>query len=670
VKRVAPSSAAASLLLLLLVAAVYGRVLSFPFVNFDDTRWIAGNGALAGGFTAASVRYAFTEGGDAGLIPLTWLSRILDVSLFGTDARGHHAVNVLLHAGNVLLLFHLLRKGTGEAGKSLLVAALFAVHPLHVESVAWVTERKDVLYAFFWLLAVAAYGRYAARPSARRYGALLLLFALSLASKPSAVTFPFALLLLDLWPLGRLGAPSLRGWAAEGSDPGRGGTAAPRSGPVEGAAGKGSASPAEGEAPPPPLPPVPTRFLLLEKVPLLLLSALVSVVTLRFQAEAGAVDTLGNLPLLLRAGNAVLSYGTYLRRFLLPYGLAPFYPHPGEALPWGWAALSALLVAAVTAAAASQLRRRRWIPAGWLWFLGTLVPVLGLVQAGGKGTADRCVYLPLVGIYVVVAWGGGEIAGRLRLPRMGRVAAAAAWIALLSVVAFRQAGYWSDSVTLNRRALAVTEGNWLALNNLALALDGEGKGGEAERLYREALRVRPDYPEAEYNLALLLTREGRDAEAEERLRACLLLDPASAEAQNNLAVLLARRGAKEEALARFREAVRLRPAYAAARTNLGLALLSRGDEAGAMRELREAVALDPGSTAARNGLGVLLATLGRREEAADQFRSALAADPGNEGARRNLERLRREGGGRAPEAAPRPRSAGTETGAVGAGSDK
>jgi tetratricopeptide (TPR) repeat protein len=632
-----------------LVLAVYLRTLPYGFNSFDDEHYVGSNPAVSEGLTAESVRWALTTDMDAGWIPATWLSRLLDVSLFGLDAGKHRLVNVLLHAANALLLFLLVRGATGKDPESFLAAALFAVHPLHVESVAWVTERKDVLFAFFWLLSLFAYRRYAARPSASRYALLLLPAVLSLLSKPSAVTLPFALLLLDYWPLCRLRLPG---------DP-------------------GCATPAG-------LPAAPLRTLLLEKLPLFALAGAVSAVTLVFQARIGAIPSLDDFPFRARVGNAILSYGAYLRKAAWPSDLSIYYPHPGVLLPWGAVAASSLLLLGATALAVRESRRRKWLPVGWFWFLGTLVPVIGLVQAGGKGMGDRCVYVPLMGIYVALSLGLGELASRLRRPGPAFAGICALLVLPLGAAGYVQAGYWKDSAALFARALEVTGDNWVAHAVLGASSQSTGMDREAMAHFRETLRLFPDLPgirvrigkihermgdpgeaaemyrdeirlaerrgtvlagwgsedasDAYAGLGGLLLREGKAGEAEGRFLEALRIRPGNADARNGYGILLADLGRVDEAIGQYRAALRADPRHADARYNLGVALSATGNPAEAEAELEASLRIAPDNPEAQNNLGALLARRGDYEGAAARFREALRLRPGYEGARRNLER--------------------------------
>jgi tetratricopeptide (TPR) repeat protein len=441
--------------LALLTLAAYLPTLHNGFVNLDDGLYVTGNSHVQAGITRASVAWALTANVANNWHPLTLLSHLLDCQLFGLDAAGHHATSLLLHLANVLLLFAVLRQLTGAVWRSAAVAALFAVHPAHVESVAWVAERKDVLSALFWLLAMGAYGRYARRPALGRYLWVVLAMALGLAAKPMVVTLPFALLLLDVWPLERLGL----GW----------------------------------------------RRLAMEKLPLLALSAASSLVTLRYQRTSLA--PLGLDPWSLRLANAAVSYAAYLGKLLLPGNLAVFYPIPLAIPAWKVAGAAALL-AVITTLAVRSARKSPWLLVGWLWFLGTLVPVIGLVQVGRQAMADRYTYIPSIGLFVAIVWGIAELIGERRIVSTTILAmAVAAAIALLAMGTWMQIGYWRDSVALYRHALAVTRDNYVAHVGLAKALTARRNWTGAAEQYRAALALRPGLTEAQAGLEAVLQVE-------------------------------------------------------------------------------------------------------------------------------------------------------------------
>jgi Flp pilus assembly protein TadD len=510
--------------------AVYRQAGGFSFILLDDMEYVTENPAVKAGLTADGAIWAFSAPHVSNWHPLTWLSHMADVELFGVDPGAHHLVNVAIHGANAVLLLLALHAMTGDAWRSAFVAALFAVHPLHVESVAWISERKDLLSTFFWLLTILAYAGYARRGGAGRYLAVLALFLLSLLSKAMPVTAPFLLLLLDFWPLGRFRA---------GAEPGEG---------------------ARGPARP-----------VLEKLPMLAISGLFSLAAFLAQETGGAV---ADLPLGARAANAVVSYAAYLRKAAWPSDLAVFYPHPslGSGIA-GWkVAAAALLLGALSLLAVRQARSRPWLFTGWFWYVGTLVPVIGLVQVGNQAMADRYTYFPLIGIFVAVAWTAGDPAAGGRFGRAIRFPAATAAVLALAYAASLQAACWRDSRTLFGEALAAVPNNYLARFNLGNVALMEGDVDGAVALYRASLRDYPEHSQARYNLACLLQRQGRTEEAAAEYRAVLKGLPGHAGAHNNLGNLLLGTGNREEAVFHFREAIRLDPSDDLARANLEKAL--------------------------------------------------------------------------------------------------
>jgi tetratricopeptide (TPR) repeat protein len=550
-------------------AALFAPVLGHQFVDYDDSTYVLSNRQVTAGLTSRTVAWAWTTGHEANWHPLTWMSHQLDATLFGLSPRGHHATSVLLHAANVALLFLFLERATGRAGRAAAVAALFAAHPLHVQSVAWVAERKDVLSTAFWFAASWAYVRHAEAPSAVRWSVVTLLYGAGLLSKPMLVTFPFTLLLLDVWPLARW-RPGCR------------------------------------------------AALVLEKVPWIAMAVASSIVTFLVQRAGRAVGSIEQYPLAARLGNAVLSYGAYLRRTLLPTDLAVFYPHPGAHLPWGSVAAAAAVVAALCAAAVGLRRRAPWFFVGWFWFLGTLVPTLGLVQVGEQALADRYTYVPLVGVFVAAVWGVAEAMGTAAHParRRGAPGIAVPPVAACAAATLgRELPAWRDGEALWNRALAVTRGNDTAMLNLSALYIDRGRLPEAEALLREAVRLRPDVAMNHGNLGLVLTRLGRGEEAAEHLRRALAINPAYPEAHSNLGFWLAARGRNEEAVTHFREAIRLKPDYVEPWYNWGTVLAGLGQWEEASAKLERALALKPEYGEAHANLAAVRYYQGRRDEA-------------------------------------------------------
>jgi tetratricopeptide (TPR) repeat protein len=516
---------------------------------------------------------------------------MVDRQLLGPQAGRHHLVNVLLHIANTLLLFGLLNRMTRAPWRSGFVAALFALHPLHVESVAWVTERKDVLSTTFWMLTLWAYTRYAETLHALRsslrvwYGLSLFFFTLGLMAKPMLVTLPFVLLLLDYWPLGR--TP----WA----------------------------KPAAGENPKQSL-----GRLLMEKVPFLALAIASSVVTVCVQW--GGVSSLKSLPVGFRAANAVVSYVRYLGKTIWPDGLSIFYPY--QAWPLSAIIGASLLVAGISCLVLWGRRRAPHFLVGWLWYLGVLVPVIGLVQVGDQSMADRYAYLPLIGLFIMVAWAIPDTALRQRAwMRMVAGVMASALLAIYAVLCHVQVRYWQNSQTLFRHALAVTKENWLARNNLGKALLDAGQIPEAIGHFEQAVQIRPDYALAHDNLGSAFAQTGRFAEAAEQFDLALQLQPDLTEAHFNMARALARLGKLPEAVGHYEEALRLNPHDAEAHSELGNTLLALGKVPEAVQHWEQAVQIKPDYAEPRNNLAVALAQAGRIPEAVEQFRQVVRITP-------------------------------------------
>jgi protein O-mannosyl-transferase len=513
----------------LAILTVYWPVVLQDFVNYDDQEYVTDNPRVQKGIAWEGMVWAFTTRHSWNWHPLTWLSHMLDCQLFGLDAGAHKVVNVAFHIANTLILFFALVRMTAAPWRSAFVAAGFALHPLHVESVAWVSERKDVLSAFFWMLTMLAYVRYAEQPSTRRYSLVLASFALGLMAKPMLVTLPCVLLLLDLWPLGR--------------------TAYSR--------------PAVGERAPSKIP-----RLIWEKVPFLLLSAALSVVTYWAQATGGTFGSaVKPLPLAVRACNAVVSYVRYINKFLLPVNLAVFYPQPGAwRLPeFG---LTAMVIVLLTVLLLRALRANPYLTVGWFWYLGTLVPAIGLIQVGDQSIADRYTYIPSIGLLVLMAWGVPELVSGWRGAEVAVRAVAIGVIIAWMATTRHQLQYWANSISLFEHAIAVTSDNYIAQNNLGAALRATGKLEQAAPHFQEAIRIWPQYPEANKNLGDILARTGRFDEAVHHYQQALQKRPDWAEAHNNLGTALAMQGSTEEAIAQFSDALRLQPDFADAAYNL------------------------------------------------------------------------------------------------------
>jgi Tfp pilus assembly protein PilF len=573
-------------LLFLATLAVYSQVRHFDFVNFDDPEYIGENNHVRAGLTWNGLVWAFTSYDAANWFPLTWVSHMAAYEFFGLRSGWHHATNVLFHALASLLLFAALKRMTGAVWRSALVAFLFALHPLHVESVAWIAERKDVLCAFFWCLTLWCYARYAQQPGLGRYLLVLLGFCGGLMAKPMIVTLPFVLLLLDLWPLRRANRLSI----------------------------------------------------LWEKVPLFALAAGVSLATYVAQQQGHAVRLLSALHAGLRIANALVTYMVYIARMFWPAKLAVYYPYSHE-LPVWRAVAAGVALAGITTLVLRWFRSHPYLAVGWFWYLGTLVPVIGFVQVGGQSSADRYTYLPMVGLTIMLSWGTADFLQRYPRAKTVAVVLAAAACSACLVLTWFQLRYWANSGTLFEHAVEVTRDNHIAHNNLAAYYVAQMRNEEAWGHAIEALRIRPNYAEAHVNLATILRRLGKADESEREYRVALSLQPDNVEAHSGYGALLLGQGRTDEAMREFWEVVQLRPEYANGRYDLGRMLASVGRADEAMAQFSETIRLRPDHAEAHHSLGVALVTRGRLNEALVQFSAEARLKPTDANVHNNLGRL-------------------------------
>ncbi len=576
------------LLLVVATLALYNPVNRHPFVNYDDDRYVTENPHVRNGLSWDTITWAFTAEEQGNWHPLTWLSHALDWQLFHQNPTGHHFTSLLIHAANSVLLFLFLIYSTGRIGPSWFVAALFALHPINVESVAWIAERKNVLSTFFFLAALMAYCWYARKPGWRRYLVFAGLFVLGLMSKPMVITLPFVLLLLDYWPLSR----------------------------VQG-------SPVDAE-----VPQLSFLRLLVEKMPLFALSAASAVITMQAQQAGGAMRSTAQFSLAVRLENAVVAYATYLWKIIWPLHLAPLYPHPGDSLPLWQVVISLLVLVAVTAAVL-RFRSRRYLLTGWSWFLGTLVPVIGLVQIGDQAMADRYAYIPLIGIFVMIAWGAADLADSRRIGFSARIVLGACVLLVLSFVTYRQLAYWSSSYDLWTHALAVTDKNFIAQDNLGGALLLLGKPDEAYPHFQAAAEINPNDPMSRSNLGAYLQAHGHLAEAiEQEKRVITLTSDAGllASTYANLGSAYRQLGEDEKARDSYDQALRLNGNQSNAYLGLGdlLERQNRLDEA--IKNYSRAVELRPTDTGFLL-LGRALERAGRPAEALAAYQAALKLSP-------------------------------------------
>ena len=586
-RRVPAHPAFVAAILAIATIGAFWPVTRAEFINYDDPQYVSANAHVLTGLKRENVTWAFSVFYASNWHPLTWLSHMLDVALFGKGPGGPHCVNLALHVVNSLLLFALLRRMTGAHWRSVWVAGLFALHPLHVESVAWVSERKDVLSAFFFLLTLLAYARYVEQSNVQGprakvwYGLALTCFILGLLSKPMLVTLPFVLLLLDYWPLQRFKAATLTYQLSA------------------------------------------LRRLVWEKLPFLALAAASSLVTVLAQSKA--LQPLTNFSLADRLGNALVSYARYLGKTFWPTGLALPYPLPG---PWPATevALAAMLVLGLCLSAVWAGRRLPFLFTGWYWFWGALIPVIGVVQVGSQAMADRYTYLPVIGIFIVVAWGAGEAQARWNVaPRLMALVGALALLAC-GVLTWRQVGYWHDYERLFRHAAAVTHNNSVALDNIGVSLFARGRLEEAMDYYLRSLRIQPKNAQTLNNVGAVLARQGK-AEAEDWYHKALVLDPANVEALYNLGNAMAARERFAEAISFFEAALKADPGHLEARNNLGNALVKVGRLDQAAAQYRLALQLRPESGQTHRNLAALLLTQNKLDEAVVEYRLALAQSP-------------------------------------------
>ena len=588
------------LLLALAVCAVFGQTRHYQFVNYDDDIYVYENPAITQGLSWHGVVSAFTHIGPAEWLPMTALSRMLDWQFYGPNAGGHHLTNVLLHAANAILLFLLLRQMTGAMGRSAFVAAVFALHPLRVESVAWVTERKDVLSGLFFLLTLWAYVRYVQKstvPAAastfqrftlhasRYYCLAVLFFALGLLAKTMLVTVPFVLLLLDYWPLKRSNAPTLQRFNAS-----------------------------------------TLKRLLVEKIPFFALSALACVATFVVQQQGGAVRQLTAYPLTARLENVFVSYARYLGKTFWPAGLANPYPYV-EHWPLVEVLLAAALLVGLSAAALRWRRRFPFAAVGWFWFVGMLVPVIGVVQVGNQSLADRYTYLPQIGLCILVAWGAVAVCGAWHWRRVALGSAAGLVLAGLLAASYLQTGYWKDSVSLWTHTLDCTAANDIAHHNLGNALTDRGNLDQAIEQYQLALKLDPASADIRIDFANALGKQGKMAEAIQYYEQALQLDPDSAKAHFDLGNVLAGQGKWAEAIQHYERAVELMPNQAAMHINLGNVLAQQGQWDEATEQYQRALQLDPNQPVAQMNLGNALLRRGKTTEAIQHLERAVELNP-------------------------------------------
>jgi protein O-mannosyl-transferase len=620
----------------------FGGVAKNGFINFDDGIYVYANPHVQSGLTFQGVLWAFKTMNAANWHPITWLSHMLDCQLYGLNPAGHHLTNLFLHIANALLLFLLLQNATGRFWESFAVASLFALHPLRVESVAWLSERKDVLSGFFAMLAMLAYVHYTRRRSPGRYALTLFLFALGLMAKPMLITLPFIFLLLDFWPLQRSKVSRIPGHSPEltfhANDQGLG-----------------------------------VGALVIEKVPFFALSAASSLVTFIAQYKGGAVSSFELVPFKIRLINAWVSYWNYLEKIFWPSNLTVFYPHPVNQLQLWEGLVAALFLVVASSLVISQARRRPFLFTGWFWFLIMLIPVIGIIQVGGQSMADRYTYLPSIGMFIIIAWTLPSLSWPAFHIKFLITAGFVAILILLSIITWVQTGYWKENETLFRHAAALTTRNYLAHTLLGDALAAENKLDMAQIEYEKALAIWPQFPEAHNNLGMVLAKRGLHQEAMSHYEEVLRINPKNAAAHVNIASELAEQGEFDRAALHYVEALQIEPDSVTAHSGLGvvLACLQKMDRAiplltkavelcpqcaethnnlgrvqtlhgnfeAAAKHLQRAIELNPAYAEAYNNMGLLFVQLGALEEALYYFSAALHFKDDYSKARTNLKEI-------------------------------
>ena len=591
------------ILLVIATLAVYWQVLDNDFVNYDDDKYVTENTHVHKGVTFDSLTWAFTSSHAANWHPLTWVSHMIDCQLYGLNPRGHHLTSLLFHVANTLLLLLILVRMTGALWQSSFVAALFALHPLHVESVAWVAERKDVLSTFFMMLTLWVYTIYVKKGEVKRYLLAVLFFVLGLMSKPMVVTLPFILLLLDFWPLGRLCL--IRDTRNE-------------------VTGQHTNERLD------------IFRLLWEKVPFFALAVVSSVVTFIVQERGGAVKLLETYSIQTRIINAFVSYTEYIVNMVWPVKLAVLYPHPGNSLPIWKGVVTGLVMVLITVLVIRKARKIPYLAVGWFWYIVTLIPVIGIVQVGSQAMADRYTYITLIGLFVIIAWGANDLLSKWLRRKIWLGTLAAIILPVLIVLTWKQVQYWENNITLYEHTLKHTSNNVIIHNNLGTALYKQDRTEEAVEHYLQALQLKPDHAKAHNNLGLAYGDSGMHEEAIKAYKRTIRIDPDYADVHNNLGIAFVKSGKYKEAIESYKQAIRIGPDYAKAHNNLGVAFVKSGKLKEAIESYKQALRINSDFADAHYNLGVAFVKSGMHKEAIDAFKQVIRINPDDAPAHYNL----------------------------------
>jgi Flp pilus assembly protein TadD len=569
---------------------VFWQVRNFDFANYDDNVYVFENQHVLNGITGDGIIWSFATDYASNWHPLTWLSLMLDCQLFGPSPGWMHLMNLFFHLANTLLLFAVLKKMTGSLWPSAFVAAVFALHPMHVESVVWITERKDVLSTFFLFLTMWAYVRYVEKIKFKWYLAAIALFILGLMAKPMLVTLPFLLLLLDYWPLNRLMPQTITAAAHR----------------------RGKSAPASDNP--------PTLYrIIIEKIPFFILASISSAVTFLIQRSGGAVVDAASFPLYNRFANALLSYVRYIAKMFWPRNLTVFYPFNAASIPFWQVAICALLLLVISVLVVYLGRNQRYLTLGWFWFVGTLIPVIGIVRVGSQAYADRYTYIPYIGLFIMLAWLGPQLLSNQ--PQRKTVLSLSMILSLVSlgICAYRQVSYWNNNVTLFSHAIEVTQNNWLAYNNLGAAYSGLGRDSEAIDACQRAIKIRPDCAEAYNNLGNAYSNLSRYSEAIDAFNRAIEIKPDYAKAYNNLGVAYGGLGRYQQEIEVYQQAIKIRPDYAQAYNNLGAAYTNLGRYSEAIDAYQQAIKIRPDYAEAHYNLGYVYFTIGNKKSALTEY---------------------------------------------------
>ena len=584
--------------LVTITASVYWQVQHHDFVIFDDNEYITENPRIHDGLNTDSIIWAFTSFHSNNWHPLTWISHMLDVKYFGMNAGRHHLMNLFFHVANTLLIFLIFRKMTGSLWESAFVAALFAIHPMHVESVAWASERKDVLSTFFWMLTILSYIWYIQNITIKRYLPVFLFCLCGLLSKPMVVTLPFVLLLLDYWPLNRIQFNIAENNSQK----------------------------------------IIFKNLIFEKIPLIALATVSSLITFFAQKAGGVVKSFDAFSITSRVSNAIISYVKYIFKMFYPIDLAFLYPHPGTYPIWEITGASLLLIIA-TILALKYTKKYPYVIVGWLWYIGTMVPVIGLVQVGRQSMADRYTYVPFIGLFIILSWGASDLFKKLKYRQIGIAVTAMSSLLFLSIITWNQIEKWKTSAAMLQHAIKVTSDNYIAHDLLGVDLYRKGQIDESIKEFKKAIQIKPEYKFSHFNMGVALFKKGKIETAIKEFEKAIIIQPAYFDAHINLGIALFQKGQINKAIDHYLQASKIKPDHMITHLNLGIILAQQGRTDEAIKHLLHAIRINPGFAEAYYRLGNILSRENRIESAKKYYLKALAINPEFINAKKNLEKI-------------------------------